>query len=402
MAIMAAILFAAATLFFVRSALADNHIPPDLTVSLSGKDRLSPGETGYYAARVSNEEGGRAAVVPGGTVVAKIEFANATHPNNTEYCYAPAGYTCAFTDSSTVELVAEGDQILGVGDVIYLEAYATAPTEEGQINVTATADPNGAIAEGNETNNTATMVTSVASPLPVDLALATTDSPDPATVGEALTYTLTVTNQDQDSAFDVVVEDVYPPSATYVSSSVEIEGEHPGSCSNIADRHTISCRIPAGSVGAGQTATITLSVIPTAAGTVENTATVSTSNGDPNQGNDTDTETTTVRPQGPVCTITGTEGDNVLRGTSGSDVICGLAGTDIIVGGGGNDTIYGDAGNDILRGGAGKDAIFGGGGDDALDGRDFVKANDTLDGEAGTDTCLRDRGDLLTSCERSN
>ena len=43
-----------------------------------------------------------------------------------------------------------------------------------------------------------------------------------------------------------------------------------------------------------------------------------------------------------ACTITGTEGDDVLVGTEGADVICGL---------GGNDILHGHAGNDTLRGG---------------------------------------------------
>ena len=65
------------------------------------------------------------------------------------------------------------------------------------------------------------------------------------------------------------------------------------------------------------------------------------------------------------CTISGTEGNDVLEGTEEDDVICGL---------GGNDKIMGLGGNDTLRGGDGKDTLKGGEGDD------------TLDGGAGTDT----------------
>lgn len=69
----------------------------------------------------------------------------------------------------------------------------------------------------------------------------------------------------------------------------------------------------------------------------------------------------------PVCTITGTSGNDTLIGTAGKDVICGL---------GGNDTLNGGGGNDILLGGPGNDRLVGGSG------------NDTLNGGAGTDTAL--------------
>lgn len=49
----------------------------------------------------------------------------------------------------------------------------------------------------------------------MDLALTVTDSPDPVLVGNDLTHTLTVTNNGQDTAFDVVVEDVWPEGAAY-------------------------------------------------------------------------------------------------------------------------------------------------------------------------------------------
>lgn len=49
-----------------------------------------------------------------------------------------------------------------------------------------------------------------------------------------------------------------------------------------------------------------------------------------------------------TCTITGTDGPDVLVGTAGDDVICGL---------GGADTIYGGDGDDIILGGPGDDRI---------------------------------------------
>lgn len=122
-------------------------------------------------------------------------------------------------------------------------------------------------------------------------------------------------------------------------------------------------------------------------------------------------------PEVPTCTISGTEGSDVLQGTEGADVICGkggndtirgLGGDDIIRGGNGKDTIYGGAGNDLVDGGdaddmikgeAGNDSIIGGFGadtisgglgDDTVDGRD---ANDVLNGDAGNDFLVGGFGD---------
>ncbi len=50
----------------------------------------------------------------------------------------------------------------------------------------------------------------------------------------------------------------------------------------------------------------------------------------------------------PTCTITGTDGPDVLTGTAGPDVICG---------GGGDDKIEGLGGDDVLAGGEGTDTV---------------------------------------------
>jgi parallel beta-helix repeat protein len=86
-------------------------------------------------------------------------------------------------------------------------------------------------------------------------------------------------------------------------------------------------------------------------------------------------------PTGPVCTITGTAGNDRLRGTSGNDVICGLGGDDVLDGRGGNDEVYGDDGNDTVIGKGGNDKLVGGAGIDLLLPG---SGNDTADGGDGT------------------
>jgi len=86
-----------------------------------------------------------------------------------------------------------------------------------------------------------------------------------------------------------------------------------------------------------------------------------------------------------VCTIAGTNGNDILIGTRGDDVICGFGGNDIIVGRGGDDRIFGGDGRDILFGGRGDDALYGENGSDILIGG---RGNDYLDGGPGADLLI--------------
>ena len=115
------------------------------------------------------------------------------------------------------------------------------------------------------------------------------------------------------------------------------------------------------------------------------------------------------------CTITGTEGPDLLRGTGGDDVICGLGGDDEIDGRGGRDALFGDAGDDRVKGSSGDDTLYGGEGDDELDGgmNDDVLSGgpgddrlngglhvDHSEGGLGTNSCVgvRGPGDTTSAC----
>jgi Ca2+-binding RTX toxin-like protein len=95
-----------------------------------------------------------------------------------------------------------------------------------------------------------------------------------------------------------------------------------------------------------------------------------------------------VTPRG--CTITGTEGDDVLTGTRRDDVICGLGGDDVVRAGGGDDAVFGDAGADRVDGGDGEDTLYGGDGADDLRGDG---GEDVLSGGPGADALDGGRGE---------
>jgi hypothetical protein len=71
-----------------------------------------------------------------------------------------------------------------------------------------------------------------------------------------------------------------------------------------------------------------------------------------------------------VCTILGTDGDDVLTGSPFDDILCGLAGNDRLEGGDGDDVLVGGDGDDFLAGGPGDDCLVGGQGTDEGDSAD--------------------------------
>ena len=156
------------------------------------------------------------------------------------------------------------------------------PTAEGTITNNATVQSDAT--DPNPSDNTATETTEVRPPKPVsDLSITKTDAPDPVGVGQQLTYMLTVTNNGPSAADNVVITDTLPANVTFVSAST--------GCSNSAS--TVTCTIS--SINASQTATVTIVVTPTVAGTITNSASVQSSSLDFNSANDTATALTTVK-----------------------------------------------------------------------------------------------------------
>jgi uncharacterized repeat protein (TIGR01451 family) len=116
-----------------------------------------------------------------------------------------------------------------------------------------------------------------------DLAPIMTDSPDPVTVGNNLTYTITVWNYGPHDANDVILTDTLPPNVTFVSSSPS-----QGSCTGTS---TVTCDI--GTITSGASAIVTVVITPTTATILNNIASVTSSVGDL-YGNNNDVITNTL------------------------------------------------------------------------------------------------------------
>jgi uncharacterized repeat protein (TIGR01451 family) len=124
-----------------------------------------------------------------------------------------------------------------------------------------------------------------------DLTLSLSDAPDPAQVGQALTYTVTVTNNGPTRARQVTVTDVLPTGVTFVSTTPS---------QGIATVAGGVLNANLGDLRIGQTATLQVVVRPTGIGTLSNTVTVRSAETDPEPQDNTATVTTTVNPALPA------------------------------------------------------------------------------------------------------
>jgi uncharacterized repeat protein (TIGR01451 family) len=181
------------------------------------------------------------------------------------------------------EQIVTGDGVTGRGitvNAIHVDLTNTALTLIGALSGDIIISQSQAQVQCNEIEESA------------GLSITKDDSPDPVTVGNVLTYTLTVTNSGPDDATGVTVTDVIPSSFTFNNATPS-----QGTCDPLLGQ-TLTCNL--GTIANGGNATITISVTPTQAGVIANTAVVSGNEPDPDPDDNSDTETTTVEGAGPA------------------------------------------------------------------------------------------------------
>jgi len=191
---------------------------------------------------------------------------------------SPSQGVCAGTSTVTCNLGTIDNGLSAAIDIV------VTATVTGQLTNIASAS--SSLPDPDVTDNSATTSTTV-DPVPgteADLVLVKSDSPDPVTVGNNLTYTITVTNNGPQVANDVVLTDTLPADVSFVSSSPS-----QGSCTGTS---TVTCDI--GTITSGASATVTLVITPTTATILNNNASVTSSVGDPNGNNNHATTSTIV------------------------------------------------------------------------------------------------------------
>ena len=146
--------------------------------------------------------------------------------------------------------------------------------------------------------------------LEADLVVTMRDLPDPALVGNVVTYVVTVVNDGPSDAPEVEVVDTLPVDVAYQSATPS-----QGACDETSG--TVTCTL--GTIGNGASATITITVIPGAAvggTTIVNSASATASVTDPDDSNNLASEETAVDPQADLSITKAASPDPVTVGNT--------------------------------------------------------------------------------------
>lgn len=240
-------------------------------VKSDSPDPVAAGATLTYSLVVSNA----------GPAVATLLTLTDTLPAGTSFVSASGpGWTC----NQNAGIVACTLPTLAVAGSSTVTIAVLAPSSAGTItnlaNVTASeTDPAPA-------NNSDSESTTVTAPPSADLSLTKSDSPDPISTGGTLTYSLSVANAGPSAATSLVLTDTLPTGVTSPTAS------GPGwSC--VVKGSVVTCSLA--SLASGSSSIVTIqATAPLTAGTVTNSANVTSATTDPNSANNSDAETTGV------------------------------------------------------------------------------------------------------------
>jgi uncharacterized repeat protein (TIGR01451 family) len=211
------------------------------------------------------------------------------------FSYVPGSTTGLTTDDPDIsgqDLTWNGPFTAPGGEDVTLHFGVTVATELGEYFNEA-----GGTAEGFTVTPTGpTASITVGTVTSADLSIVKEDSSPTIVVGDPLIYTIDVSNAGPDDATSVIVTDPLPSELTFDSASTT-----QGSCSESGG--TVTCDL--GDLAVDASATITINTTANAAGTITNTATVSSDTSDPDLSNNSDPSTTTIAPAGGVETGAG-------------------------------------------------------------------------------------------------
>jgi uncharacterized repeat protein (TIGR01451 family) len=194
-------------------------------------------------------------------------------------CSASAGSTCTAGGSGSIDDVFN---LLVGGTLTYTVTGTVDPAATGFLINTATV---AGVTDPNPADNSATD----GEPLEpqADLGVTKTDSADPVSPNDPLSYTVTLTNAGPSDATAVTLTDALPAGVTFVSSS-------PGPPTCTLAGATVTCNLGVLAAGGTGTVTINVTVNAGAAGILVNTATVAGGEPDPNASNNSGSAATAV------------------------------------------------------------------------------------------------------------
>ncbi len=279
---------------------------PDLTINKTGPTSVAPFDPITYTLTVNNIGTANATDVK---VVDTLPVGVTLDSTSTTSLF-----TCSDDGGSPVTVTCTGGAV-NQGQNGTITINGTAPAS-GSLTNTAVVDPDNAIVESNELNNTSAAVnTSVGGPAPAPLlSIEKTDGtpapsgswgtgagPDPVNPGQTLTYKILVRNNatgNNARADDVVVTDATQGlEAASITASQTIVGGSVGTTGGcVVSAPQVRCSIKSLNAGGTLAITITGTVVQSAGSSIFNTATV-TGNIKNKGVTNTASEVTTIRAQ---------------------------------------------------------------------------------------------------------
>jgi len=264
------------------------------TISFTGAADLAIDKTGPSSVTAGTQMQYSIAVQNNGPSTARSVVVTDTIPQGTSFVSVSTSQgSCTFGQPGARDLRCNlGDMTSAATATITVVIFVAPDVPPGTILVndsavsSSTDDPNNA----NNRDSVSTTVNGSA-----DLSVTKTDSPDPVTAGNLLTYTIVARNGGPSTAVGVVASDVLPAGTTYVSG---VNGNGQTICT-LVQTGVVQCAL--GTLQPSGTATVYLTVrvspsVPD--GTVlRNAVTVSSDTPDPNAANNTATADTTVRAE---------------------------------------------------------------------------------------------------------
>jgi uncharacterized repeat protein (TIGR01451 family) len=263
----------------------------DMAVTASGPSTVTAGTNATYTITITNT-GPNAAqgVVLTDSLPAGSTFVSITQTSGTDsFSFAQSGGSV--TETATASIASGNSDTFNVIVFAPFSLNNGAAFNDAASVAASNPDPNSA-------NNSATVTGSIVNTnTNADLAV-TVSGPASASEGNTVTYNITVTNSGPSSASGVTLSDTLPSNLTYKSATAS-----QGTFNVSGGVVTFS----AGSMVSGGTFTASVTALVTEDGSTSDTATVSSSNPDPNATNNNASATTSftepaINVSGPIHT----------------------------------------------------------------------------------------------------
>ncbi|MFL5737671.1 MAG: hypothetical protein ACJ76P_10065 [Actinomycetota bacterium] len=272
---------------------ASTTVSPRADLAVTASDSVDPVTAGNnltYTLNVTNN---------GPSTATGVTLSDAV-PTGTSYVSAsPSQGSCsqaAGTVTCSLGSLANGASA-SIALTVHVDPSRTTPLSDTAAVRSGVVDPNPA--NDSDTEPTAVSVSA-------DLGVSKSDASDPAGAGTDLTYAIDVQNSGPSNATGVVVSDPVPAGTTFVSA------DNGGTASG----GTVTWNLGGLANGASTTLHVTVHIDPARVAPLSNTASVSATSPDPDSGNDSDTEGTTIAVLGDLGVTVSDGQSSVVAGGS--------------------------------------------------------------------------------------